>query len=399
MDSERPLFIGLTHIGQIFSIGWVSKIGECSAYDFDQKNLINFKNKNFTNEEISLTKYKSKIKKIKFLNKDDEIKKYSNIFFTYDTHLSQNGVPSNLNNEKKLLKLISLAKQETNIYVLSQNYPGYLEKIKKKVKKKINLIYMVDTLQMGNALDIFLKPNQLIFGIDNDKKKIRKNIAKIFNKFTCKKYFLSIYEAETIKSAINIYLYFSVSFSNLFDSLLRSKHKKYFNIIECLKNDSRIGKFAYLKPNLGISGGHLERDIFFLKKLIPKKKVNLIKSLEELNNSRIQILFEQIKLQKKNKILIIGKSYKKNSYSFTNSIFKKIEKIKKYKISYYDQIFKKGNTSLLSSMKKNDIFIFNYAKKKEIITIKNFLKKYKKKKLINISYENFNSSDNCINIF
>ena len=31
--------------------------------------------------------------------------------------------------------------------------------------------------------------------------------------------------------------------------------------------DSRIGKYAYLKPGLGISGGNLERDIVNLNKI------------------------------------------------------------------------------------------------------------------------------------
>ena len=40
------LFLGLTHIGQIYSTSWLSKIGSCTVHDFDIKNLKNFKKKN-----------------------------------------------------------------------------------------------------------------------------------------------------------------------------------------------------------------------------------------------------------------------------------------------------------------------------------------------------------------
>ena len=42
----KPVFLGLTHIGQIYALSWCKKIGMCSVFDFDKKNLENFKKKN-----------------------------------------------------------------------------------------------------------------------------------------------------------------------------------------------------------------------------------------------------------------------------------------------------------------------------------------------------------------
>ena len=36
---NTPLFIGLSHIGQVYSFCWSNKINKCAAYDFD-KNIL-----------------------------------------------------------------------------------------------------------------------------------------------------------------------------------------------------------------------------------------------------------------------------------------------------------------------------------------------------------------------
>ena len=39
-------------------------------------------------------------------------------------------------------------------------------------------------------------------------------------------------------------------------------------IIPAIQLDKRIGKFVYLKPGLGLSGGNIERDLFSIKTLM-----------------------------------------------------------------------------------------------------------------------------------
>ena len=68
-----PLFLGLSHIGQVYSKCWLKKVGRCAVYDFDKKNLNNFLSNNFTNEEPSLKKIKN-LKKFKIIENNDHIK-------------------------------------------------------------------------------------------------------------------------------------------------------------------------------------------------------------------------------------------------------------------------------------------------------------------------------------
>jgi hypothetical protein len=64
------LFLGLTHIGQVFSLGWASKFGSAAVYDTDFLLFNKLKSGNLTIEELSLKKfyYKNK-KKLSFLEK------------------------------------------------------------------------------------------------------------------------------------------------------------------------------------------------------------------------------------------------------------------------------------------------------------------------------------------
>ena len=167
-------------------------------YDFDNKQLENFKKKKYTIEEPSLNLIKTK--NIEFLNYDEDIKKNNLIFFTYDTPISEkNGDPHLSLIEKNLKKLLSIKfNKKTFIFVLSQVYPGFMDNIVKKYnhKKNVKLYYMVDTLRMGTAINNFLNPEQLVFGSEGRDNKI---VKLLFKKFKCQKYIYSYKEAELIK--------------------------------------------------------------------------------------------------------------------------------------------------------------------------------------------------------
>lgn len=404
--TNKPLFVGLTHIGQIYSIAWTQKIGPCAVFDFKKDDLLKFKKGKFTKEERVLSKKNLNKKKIYFCKNSDEIKNYKNIFFTYDTPLDSKGIPNIKFIENKLKKLLTIKfKYKTSIIVTSQVYPGFMDYIKRKYLKKknfIKLIYMVDTLKMGSALNRFVKPEQLIFGCEKNDKKL---ILNLFNKFNCKKYIKSYKEAELIKISINLYLYFSVNFSNIIDNFAKQIGVDYLKIIENLKKDKRIGAQSYINPSPAISGGHLERDVFYLKKknkdLNIKKIFSNLEDFNQMRNNELKNIITNSIKKRAIKLLIIGLSYKDSSLSLVNSIFQKIFKTKKIRTSYYDSYFKeniisnfklKRTKNLIKGLNQADIVILNYCSDNDFLTIKNkFSKSNLKKYLVNISikYQNF----------
>lgn len=408
-----PVFLGLTHIGQVYSISWAKKIGKCAVYDFDKKKLTDFKNQKYSNEERSLDKIKFNKKKILIYKNLNDLKRHNIVFFTYDTPINNVGQPNLKSIENYIKKLISIKFiKKTKIIVTSQVYPGFMDKMKKKYLRndsKIELIYMVDTLKMGNAVDRFLSPEQLVFGSGNENKKF---ILKLFKKFKCKKYIFTLKEAELIKVSINLYLYFSVNFSNILDDYSKQIGVNFTNIIGSLKNDVRIGKYSYIHPSPSISGGHLERDAFYIKKysknLQTKKIFNDLQIFDQREKINLKNILLKLKKNKKIKLLIVGISYKENSFSMVNSMFKEILNDKRFNITFFDSYFKKINiklnqvNKLTDSIDESDIVLFNYANNNDLKIIKKKFMKEDNKYLVNISTKQklfLKSSKNIINFF
>ena len=67
--------------------------------------------------------------------------------------------------------------------------------------------------------------------------------------------------AELAKISINIFLISSVTSTNILSEISENIGANWSDVSNALKLDKRIGKYAYLKPGLGISGGNLERDL------------------------------------------------------------------------------------------------------------------------------------------
>ena len=398
-----PVFFGLSHLGQVFSLCWSKKIGNCYVFDNNKKVLNSFKERKYTLEEPNLDKLKSN--NIKFLKKFEDIKNFKYIFFTHDTPLNiKNGKPE-LNLIYQNLKKILNLKFQTKTYLIisSQINPELIKNLKKKliISKNIKIFYLVDTLKMGESMDKFLNPNQIIIG---GEKKEKKNILKLFRKFKSKKYYIGLDEAIITKMAINIYLSFSVTFANIIDDLCRQYGSSYSKIIQSLKNDNRIGHNAYINPSLGFSGGHLERDLFYLNAISNNKIIKqTVKNILSFNNTAINKINVKNLFDKKKiiKTLIVGKSYKENSFSEVNSLFNKLSK--KFKLNYFDDIFfnyKNPEKKLRDLVKKTDLIIYNYSSRKTISRIINLSKKFRKR-IINISDKKIYSKNNqnLINLF
>lgn len=408
-----PVFLGLTHIGQVYSISWAKKIGKCAVYDFDKKKLTDFKNQKYSNEERSLDKIKFNKKKLLIYKNLNDLKRHDIVFFTYDTPINNVGQPNLKSIENYIKKLISIKFiKKTKIIVTSQVYPGFMDKMKKKYLRndsKIELIYMVDTLKMGNAVDRFLNPEQLVFGCSSENKKF---ILKLFKKFNCKKYIFTLKEAELIKVSINLYLYFSVNFSNILDDYSKQIGVNFTNIIGSLKNDIRIGRHSYIHPSPSISGGHLERDAFYIKKysknLQTKKIFDELQFFDQKKKVSLKNTLLNLKKERQIKILIVGISYKENSFSMVNSMFKEILNNKRFKVVFYDSYFKNINTKLNQVSKldytigKSDIILFNYANNEDLKIIKKKFIKNNNNYLVNISSKQklfLKSTKNIINFF
>ena len=98
------------------------------------------------------------------------------------------------------------------------------------------------------------------------------------------------------------------------------------DILSALRLDERIGKYSYIQPGLGLSGGNLERDLKnitnFTKNQILEE--NYFDVLVEINSEKKIFPIKRYqtfkhKFGKPKKISILGVVYKDNTNSFKNS--------------------------------------------------------------------------------
>ena len=83
---------------------------------------------------------------------------------------------------------------------------------------------------------------------------------------------MSYESAELTKISINLFLASTITSSNVLTKVCEKVGASWDDITPALKLDKRIGKHAYLKSGLGISGGNIERDITSIKKLLINEK-------------------------------------------------------------------------------------------------------------------------------
>lgn len=357
-------FIGLTHLGIVTSIAFSKKKINVVAYDTnikkitDGKVLINVK-------EPFLEDALKNNNKILFTENLSILLKCQIIYVAYDVPTDRQGSP-NYFQINQSLKLLNKNKYKGIVVIHSQIRPGFMNNISKKNFK--NIYYHVETLVFGEAFNRALNPERIIIGKSDKNMKIDPTLKKILSKFKCEIIEMTYQSAELTKIAINIFLISSITCSNFLSSLSKKLNADWGDICKSLRLDKRIGKFAYLKPNMGLSGGNLERD---LTTIIDISKIyysdyEYAQTLKKQSNKQSKWLNEQISnslKEDKDTVGFLGIAYKENTNSVKNSPACRVINKKKYNVLFFDPIVKEYR-GLISQMTIKDIL-----KKSKIIII------------------------------
>ncbi len=336
-------FVGLSHLGLNHLIAAAEKGFKVVGYQDDTLFINNIKKNKLNIEEPGFKKlFKKNKKKILFTSDIKDLKKCDLVFVSLD-------VPTDSKNRSSLKKINYFVKKTTKILkknsaliVLSQVPPGYTKKIN---WRKENLYYQVETLIFGQAIKRSLQPERIIVGLNDKRFPINKKYRFYLSKFKCPIFYMDYLSAELCKTSINLFLTSSISTTNILAEICEKTGASWSSIYPAIQADRRIGKYSYLKPGLGISGGNLERDINTLINIANKEKVNqnILKYFIKNSAERKKWIYSTLKkhyLSKKvssGKIGILGLSYKENTNSTKNSsALYLINKLKKYFISVYD---------------------------------------------------------------
>ena len=339
-------FVGMSHLGLNYAVATASKKFKVICYDENISTINLLKNKISPIFEKDLEKkIKLNFSNLKFTNNILDLKNCDNVYISEDVSTKKSG-ESDLTATKGLInKTIKHLNKNSNLIILCQVPPGFCRSIN---WNKNQLFYQVETLIFGKALERALYPERLIIGTENKKKKIKQSYLKLLKSFNCPLIIMNYESAELAKISINMYLISTVTTTNVISEVCEKIDANWNDISIALKLDRRIGKYAYLEPGLGISGGNLERDLYTLQKLQKSNRLNN-RFIHELKNKSISrklwILNIVKKLKKKYKlknISILGLAYKVGTYSTKNSPgIQLIKNLKDFKIRAFDPIVKK----------------------------------------------------------
>lgn len=322
--------VGLYHLGSVVSIGLASLKKQVVGLDSDKRIIDNLTKNKVPLYELGLENLlKLANKNISFSTDFSILKDIDCLFFTQDTETNGSG------SIKKLSQLIDHSlpylKQDVTIIIMSQVPIGFHRNLliyvdKKRPDLKFRLYHWVDTIIMTKALYRFLNPERIIIGSQHSPQGYSPELNDLLRLFKCHNFNMSFESAEITKAAINLYLAASATFANTLSDFCEVLGADIEEVIPALQSDKRIGPFSYLKPNLRIAGGHLERDLLMLKRLASKKKMNdgIVSFILKQNEVRYRWLIKKLKNlfpknHKKITLCLWGLSYKKNSESTENA--------------------------------------------------------------------------------
>jgi UDPglucose 6-dehydrogenase len=210
------------------------------------------------------------------------------------------------------------------LVLLSQVPPGFTRRIGSVPHNR--LIYQVETLVFGRAVERALNPERFIVGCADPSRPLPAPYREILDAFGCPVLPMRYESAELAKISINCCLVASVTVANTLAELSESIGADWAEIVPALRLDRRIGPYSYLDPGLGIAGGNLERDLRTVLDLAAGTDADVGVVHAWIANSRHRrdwcwrVLRDHVlKPSRAAQIAVLGLAYKENTHSTKNS--------------------------------------------------------------------------------
>lgn len=217
----------------------------------------------------------------------------------------------------------------TLILISSQLPVGSTERLERSAKinnpgTNVSFAYSPENLRLGNALQVFLKPDRIVAGFRSNRDRCK--LDKLFAPVSDRIEWMSVESAEITKHAINAFLATSVTFTNEIAQICEKIGANAKEVERGLKTEKRIGERAYVSPGSAFAGGTLARDINFLHQISVKCGLSnyLLSSIKPSNDyhknwARRRLLARYKKLSDKT-IGIWGLTYKPDTDTLRRSM-------------------------------------------------------------------------------
>jgi UDPglucose 6-dehydrogenase len=351
-------FAGLSHLGIVSSIATAAKGFEVVAYDPDASLCAALGQGRLPVSEPGLPDLLAANRtRIRFSADPAELGRCQVIYLSKD-------VPTDQDNRSDLTAFDPLVKQMVQwaapgaaLVVLCQVPPGFTRRLAGRLPdsartKGLQLLYQVETLIFGRAVERALYPERYIVGCREPQAPLPPAYAELLGAFGCPVLPMRYESAELAKISINFCLVASVSVANTLAELCEAIGADWSEIIPTLKLDKRIGPHSYLAPGLGIAGGNLERDLATVRGLAQEWGTDAGVVEAWLANSRHRrdwvlrtIHGQVIPRCPRPTVAVWGLAYKQDTASTKNSpALALLESIRPFKVRAYDpQVVLRGD--------------------------------------------------------
>jgi len=341
------------HLGTV-TAGCLSQANKVTCFDFDEKVIGKLKNGQLPVAEPCLKDlFDQALKKnnLSFSNSlEDTIPKSDYVYIAFDTPVDKNDEIDLRIIYDTVEKITPLLSKKALLVISSQIPVGTCKKIIKKLRKEgkqNELCYTPENLRLGDAINSFMNPERIVFGLSSTS--IKKDIEKLFSQIETEKLFMSLESAEMTKHTMNAYLATLISFSGEISDICEEFEANAIDVMNALKAEKRVSPHAPIMPGLGFGGGTLARDIQILRKIGSQRKIKteVLNAVYSSNINRMKYIANKLNTLlgtiDKKKIAFLGLVYKAGTNTLRRSLtLQIIDQIKDRDviISAYDPMIK-----------------------------------------------------------
>lgn len=338
-------FAGMTHLGVVWAVAAAARGFSVVGYDKDADLVARLRSGAMPVVEPELDGLAAEHReRIEFTAEAGDLARCDIVYIAADVP-TDDQAKSDLAPISELVARVSRRLREDAVLVmLCQVPPGFTRAIGGVPPER--LIYQVETLVFGRAVERALHPERFIVGCADPAKPLPARYREVLETFGCPILPMRYESAELAKISINFCLAASIGVANTLAELCEAIGADWAEIVPALRLDRRIGPHSYLSPGLGIAGGNLERDLRTVLDIAALHRTDTGIVEAWLANSRHRrdwcwrVLNEAVLAKNPTaRIAVLGLAYKENTHSTKNSpSLALLEKLRGREVRVHDPV-------------------------------------------------------------
>jgi UDPglucose 6-dehydrogenase len=325
VSSPTVGFVGMTHLGLVSAAAGAERGFDIVGFDPDAALIARIATGTLPVLEPDLDALIARnVPRLTFTADPGALHRCDLVYVAPDVATDDRGRSDLATIERLLATAFAATREDVPIVILSQVPPGFTGARRRPGR---TLIYQVETLIFGRAVERALNPERTIIGLQDPAGILPQAYRAYLEGHGNPPLLPMRYEsAELAKISINCCLVSSIAVANTLAELCERIGADWSEIAPALKLDRRIGLYSYLTPGLGIAGGNLERDLATVRRLSAEFSTECqvvaawLENSEHRRNWAYDVLdAELLRRTGSPRIAVLGLAYKENTHSVKNS--------------------------------------------------------------------------------